>query len=258
MDLGIKGRTALVAGGSAGLGGASARLLAAEGVNLVVSARGEDRLNVFAAEVARQTGVSVTPVAADHSTPEGRAGLLAACPNPDILVISCSPPPYVDDLTTIAEAQWLEAINTAFLGPIALMSAVLPGMETRGFGRVVNIGTVSGKAPWDKRVLSGAPRSALLNYVHAASKRFAASNVTLNTLLPGMFATEAAMAGFAAKGGDAEAEMLSAARKMRIPAGRYGRPEELAQACLLLCGAQAGFITGQSLVLDGGATTSLV
>ena len=120
---------------------------------------------------------------------------------------------------------------------------------------MVNIGTVSGKAPWDKRVLSGAPRSALLNYVHAVSKSFAGRNVTLNTLLPGMFATEAAMARF---GDDPQGAMREQARKMRIPAGRFGRPEELAQACLLLCGAQAGFITGQSLVLDGGATTSLI
>jgi 3-oxoacyl-[acyl-carrier protein] reductase len=255
MDLGIGGRTALVAGGSAGLGGASAQLLAAEGANLVVSARGEARLNAFAAEVAAASGVKVTPVAADHSTEEGRAKLLAACPNPDILVISCSPPAYVDDLTAIPEAQWLEALHTAFLGPIALMSAVLPGMGERGFGRIVNIGTVSGKAPWDRRVLSGAPRSALLNYVHSVSKRFADKNVTLNTLLPGMFATEAAMGRF---GENPEAAMLEQARKMRIPAGRFGRPEELAQACVMLCGAQAGFITGQSLVLDGGATTSLV
>lgn len=255
MDLGIKGRTALVAGGSAGLGGACARLLAAEGANLFVSARNAARLEAFAAETARASGVAVTPVVADHGAEAGRARLLAACPDPDILVISCSPPPYVDDLTAIGDDQWRSALDTAFLGPIALMSAVLPGMAARGFGRIVNIGTVSGKAPWDKRVLSGAPRSALLNYVHSVSKSFAGRNVTLNTLLPGMFATEAAMARF---GDDPEAAMREQARKMRIPAGRFGRPEELAQACLLLCGAQAGFITGQSLVLDGGATTSLI
>ena len=174
--------------------------------------------------------------------------------------VRLAPAPAIPDLTpdiltAIGEDQWRSALDTAFLGPIALMSAVLPGMAARGFGRIVNIGTVSGKAPWDKRVLSGAPRSALLNYVHSVSKSFAGKNVTLNTLLPGMFATEAAMARF---GDDPEAAMLEQARKMRIPAGRFGRPEELAQACLLLCGAQAGFITGQSLVLDGGATTSLI
>lgn len=250
MDLGITGRKAIIAGGSAGLGAASALALAQEGVELFVSARGEARLKAFADELARRTQVRVTAVVADHGTADGRQALLAACPAPDILVITCSPPEFTEDLTQITEAQWVAALSTTLLGPIELMRASLDGMADRGFGRIVNITTVAAKFPWDKRVLSGAPRSALLNYTQAAAKRYAGRNVTLNSLLPRMFQTSAAA-------GRSEEDLAATAKKMRIPAGRFGRPEELAQLCATLCGAQAGFMTGQSLVVDGGATNAL-
>jgi 3-oxoacyl-[acyl-carrier protein] reductase len=250
MDLGIRGRKAIIAGGSAGLGAASALALAREGVEITVSARGEERLKAFASDLERQTHVRVTAVAADHGTPGGRQALLAACPEPDIMVITCSPPGVTDNLSAITEAQWLAALTTTLLGPIELMRASLDGMAERGFGRVVNIATVAAKFPWDKRVLSGAPRSALINYAQVVAKRYADRNVTVNSLLPGMFRTSGSE-------GRSDEELAATARKMRIPAGRFGRPEELASLCATLCGANAGFITGQSLVIDGGATNSL-
>jgi 3-oxoacyl-[acyl-carrier protein] reductase len=263
MDLGIRGKRAIVAGGSAGLGGASARALAAEGVELFVSARGEERLRRFAADTERETGSRVTPVVADHGTEAGRTALLAACPEPDILVITCSPPPLTEDYLQIEPQDYRAAIETTLIGPIELMRATLEGMAQRGFGRVVNIATIGAKAPWQARLLSGPPRSALLNFVHAVSKRYITRNVTLNNLLPGMFHTAATQRRFSEladqKGTTYEQEEYAWARKrLRIPAGRFGRSEELAPFCAMFCSAHATFITGQSLVIDGGGITSLL
>lgn len=263
MDLGIAGRKAIVAGGSAGLGGATAMALAAEGVELFVSARGEERLLAHVREIVSRTGANVTPVVADHSTEEGRAALLAACPEPDILVMTCAPPRMTEDFRDITPQDYRDSIETTLIGPIELMRATLDGMAARGFGRVVNIATIGAKAPWQARLLSGPPRSALLNFVHAVSKQFISKNVTMNNVLPGMFHTATTMERFTAwaeeKGTTYDEEEYAFARKrLRIPAGRFGRAEELAPFCAMFCSAHASFTTGQSLVIDGGGITSLL
>ena len=163
MDLGIRGRKAIVNGGSAGMGRSTVLALAREGVELFVSARTEDRLVRACAEIAEQTGASVVPVCADHSTPQGRERILAACPDPDILVGTCAPPPMTPDYRSITGEQWQQAIDISLLSPIAFMRAVLDGMVARQWGRIVNIATVAAKYPGEIRVLSGSTRAALAN-----------------------------------------------------------------------------------------------
>jgi 3-oxoacyl-[acyl-carrier protein] reductase len=261
MDLGIRGRRAIVAGGSAGLGQASARALAGEGVDVWLSARGRDRLTATARQIAEQTGVEVVPVVADHSTPEGRAALLRACPEPDILVITCSPPKVTEDFRDIEVDDWHAAVDTTLVGPIELMKATVDGMAARGFGRIVNIATGAAKNPALIRLLSGPTRSALVNYAVALSKPFARHDVAINTLLPGMYhtATIAEQFGAAAEanGTSYEEETQKFVRQWRIPAGRFGDPDDFGAFCALLCSRQANFLIGQSLVIDGGLTNSL-
>lgn len=243
------------------MGRAAARALAREGVRLVMSARGETRLLAAAREISEETGVETLTVVADHGTAEGRARLLAACPRPDILVITCSPPPQTQAYVDVGDSDWAEALGTAFIGPADLMRAILPGMAERGFGRVVNIATVAAKHPSVPRLLSGPTRAALANYAVAVSKAVAARGVTVNTLLPGMFATEALMermAGEAKAAGETpEAALARFVARFRVPAGRFGDPEEAGALCAMLCSRFAGYVTGQSLVVDGGLTTSL-
>jgi 3-oxoacyl-[acyl-carrier protein] reductase len=263
MNLGISGKRAIVAGGSAGLGAASARALAAEGVELFISARGEKRLRETASSIAADTGAKVTPVIADHGTRDGRAALLEACPEPDILVITCSPPAQTEDYLEITEEDWRATLETTLIGPIELMRATLEGMAARGFGRVVNIATVGAKTPQEWRLLSGPPRSALINFVHAVSKRYIKYNVTMNNLLPGMFHTPGSDDRFnawaAERNSTFEEEVRAfAVDRLRIPAGRFGKPEELGPFCAMLCSVHATFVTGQSLVLDGGRSNILV
>jgi len=261
MDLGIRGRRAIVAGGSAGLGHGSARALAAEGVEVWLSARGAERLQAAASRMAEETGSPVTPVVADHSTPEGRAALLAACPEPDILVITCSPPKVTEDFRDIEPGDWHDAVDTTLVGPIELMRATVDGMAARGFGRIVNIATGAAKNPALIRLLSGPTRAALVNYSVALSKAFAASDVAINTLLPGMYHTatiqERFSAAAAANGTTYEEETDKFVRQWRIPAGRFGDPDDFGAFCALLCSRQANFLIGQSLVIDGGLTNSL-
>lgn len=263
MDLGISGRKAIVAGGSAGLGAASAKALAAEGVELYISARGEARLREKAAEIEKETGAKVIPVVADHGTREGRAALLAACPEPDILVITCSPPKMTEDYLEIEEQDWWDSLATTFVGPVELMKACLEGMASRGFGRVVNIATVAAKTPREWRLLSGPPRSALVNFVQAVSKRYISHNVTMNNLLPGMFNTPTAEERFvqwaAENNRTYEDEVHAfAVDRLRIPAGRFGNVEELAPFCAMLCSRHTTFMTGQSIVIDGGRADILL
>ena len=189
MDMGIRGRRALVNGASAGMGLAAADMLAAEGVHLVMSARGAPRLEAAASELRKKYGVDVIAVAADHSTVEGRARILEICPDPDILVGTCSPPPMTPDHTAITPAAWQAALDTGLMGPVQIIEAVLPAMVKRRWGRIVNIASIAAKYPLELRILSGGPRAALVNYSVAVARRVAADNVTLNTVLPGMFHT---------------------------------------------------------------------
>jgi len=261
LDLGIRGRRAIVAGGSAGLGKASARALAAEGVDVWLSARGAERLEAAAEELAGETGSTVAPVVADHSTAEGRAALLAACPEPDILVITCSPPKSTEDFRDIDVADWHAAVDTTLVGPIELMKATVDGMAARGFGRIVNIATGAAKNPALIRLLSGPTRSALVNYAVALSKPFARHDVAINTLLPGMYHTatihERFTADAEANGTTYEEETEKFVRQWRIPARRFGNPDDFGAFCAILCSRQANFLIGQSLVIDGGLTNSL-
>lgn len=261
MDLAITTRTALIAGGSAGMGKAAAMTLAAEGAEIVLSARGEARLLAAADEIAAATGARVTPVVADHSTAEGRAALAAACPSADILIVSVSPPPPVEDFRALTEADWLGSVSSGLVGPAELIRHYSEGMVARRWGRIVCVGTVAAKFPSEMRLLSGPARSALVNYVGAVGRKLARDNVAINCLLPGMVATdglERTLSALAEKNGldRAGAEALFA-KQMRIPARRVGQADEVGKLIAMLCGDFAGYLVGQSLVVDGGMTTSL-
>jgi len=260
MDLGIRGRKAIVNGGSAGMGKAAALALAREGVELVISARGEARVRAAAAEIAAATGVPVIPVVADHASPAGRERILAACPAPDILVGTCTPPPMTEDYRAIDAAQWQASLDTGLLSPVHFMNAVLDGMVARGWGRVVNIATIAAKYPLELRILSGAPRAALINYAGAVALRVIEHGVTINTVLPGMFHTAFTQEQFGARaqamGSSYEDEVAAFAQRFRIAAGRFGDTEDVGTLVAWLCSRYAGYITGQSIVIDGGATRS--
>jgi 3-oxoacyl-[acyl-carrier protein] reductase len=260
MDLGIRGRKAIVNGGSAGMGKAAAFALAHEGVDLVISARNETRLRATAEQIAATTGVSVVPVAADHSQAEGRARILAACPAPDILVATCSPPLMTEDYRSIDTAQWQVSLETGLLSPVQFMTAVLDGMVERRWGRIVNISTVAAKYPLELRILSGAPRAALTNYAGAVALRVAQHGVTINNVLPGMFHTAFVREQFGARaraaGTTYEDEVARFVDTYRIAARRFGDPQDVGALVAWLCSQFAGYITGQSIVIDGGATRS--
>ncbi|MEO8308014.1 MAG: SDR family oxidoreductase [Pseudomonadota bacterium] len=260
MDLRLKGRRALVNGASAGMGRAAAEMLAAEGVNLVVTARGEPRLEAVAKELRTRFGVQVAAVAADHSTIDGQARILAACPDPDILVATCSPPPMTPDHRQITPAQWQASIDTGLMSPVHYIEAVLPHMIARKWGRIVNIASIATKYPLELRILSGAPRAALINYTVAVARRVAADNVTINTVLPGMFHTAFThdqFTGSAQRNGTSyDAEVAKFVEAYQIPAKRFGQPEDVGSLVAWLCSGFAGYITGQSIVVDGGTTRS--
>jgi len=260
MDLGIRGRKAIVNGGSAGMGKSAALALAREGAEVFVSARTEERLVRACAEIAEETGVHVEPVCADHSSAEGRERILAACPDPDILVGTCSPPAMTPDYRAITDAQWREAIDISLLSPVEFMRRVLDGMVARKWGRIVNIATVAAKYPGEIRVLSGSTRAALANYTVAVSKLVAKHNVTINNLLPGMHHSAFVETQFnqraADKGTSYEQEVAEFSREWRIAAERFGDCDDVGDFVAMFCSQQANYITGQSLVIDGGATTS--
>jgi 3-oxoacyl-[acyl-carrier protein] reductase len=260
MDLGIAGRKAIVNGGSAGIGRSSVLALAREGVEVFVSARGEGRLRAACEAIARETGARVTPIVADHSSREGREKILAACADPDILVGTCAPPPMTPDFRTISEEQWRTSIDISLLGPVEFMRSVVDGMAERGWGRIVNIATVAAKYPAEIRALSGSTRAALTNYAVAVAKSVAKHNVMINTVLPGMHHTATVEDLFTArakaKGITYDEEVAEFIAEWRIPTGTFGEPDDAGAFVALLCSEQAKFVTGQSLVIDGGATNS--
>lgn len=260
MDLGIRGKKAIVNGGSAGLGWGSALALAREGVDLVISARGEERLNRVAREIAEETGVNVTPVAVDHSTDEGREAILAACPEPDILVGTCSPPAITGDYREITPQDWYDTLAVTLISPVEFMRATVDGMVERGFGRIVNIGTGAAKYPTGIRILSGGPRAALVNYTVAVAKKVAKHNVMINNLLPGMHHTATIHDRYTQaaeeNGTTYEEEVQKFVKDWRIPAGDFGDSEDFGAFAALFCSQQARYLVGQSLVVDGGVTNS--
>lgn len=257
MDLGIRGKRALVTAASKGLGRGCAEALAEAGVDLVINARGAEALRQTATEIAARHGVRVTPVAADITTPEGRAEVLAAAGSVDILVTNAGgPPPGVwSDWT---RDDFIAALDANMLTPVALMQACLPGMMARGWGRVVNITSQSVKAPIPQLGLSNAARAGLTGFVAGTARQVAPSGVTINNLLPGIHSTDRAVSldrGVAATQGIA-VEVAAAQRAATIPARRYGTAAEFGAACAFLCSVHAGFIVGQNILLDGGATNS--
>ena len=255
MDLGIRGRKGIVCAASKGLGRGCAEALAGAGVDLVICARGAEALEATAEDL-RKAGVKVTAVAADITTEEGRAAVLAAAGDEaDILVTNAGgPPPGM--WSDWGREDFVRALDANMLTPIALMQAVLPGMMTRGWGRVVNITSVSVKAPVPVLGLSNAARAGLTGFVAGTARQVAGKGVTINNLLPGIHATDRAVAldqgVVRAKG--ISYDQAQAERMATIPAGRYGTPEEFGAACAFLCSAHAGFIVGQNILLDGGAT----
>ncbi len=255
MDMKIKGRRAIVCASSKGLGKGCAMALAAEGVDLVLNARGAEALEATAAEIRAAHGVSVETVAADVTTEAGRAALLAACPSPDILVNNAGgPPPGL--WSDWGHAEWLAALEACMLTPILLTTAVLPAMLERGWGRVVNITSQSVKGPIPQLGLSNGARAGLTGFVAGTARQVAGNGVTINNLLPGSHATDRAAAleaGLAKKLG-ISVQAAGEKRRAEIPAARYGTTEEFGAACAWLCSAHAGFVVGQNILLDGGQT----
>ncbi|WP_417806912.1 SDR family oxidoreductase [Thioclava sp.] len=253
MDLGIKGKRAVVCAGSKGLGRGCAEALAEAGVDLVLNARGAEALEATAAEIAAKYGVSVTPVAGDITTPEGRAKVLEAAGEVDILVTNAGgPPPGM--WSDWDRDDFIKALDANMLAPIAMMQALMPGMMARGWGRVVNITSQSVRAPIGVLGLSNAARSGLTGFVAGTSRQVAPKGVIINNMLPGIHDTDRATS---LDGGVSKAEGISpeAARAKRvatIPAGRYGDPGDFGAMCAFLCSQKAGFIVGQNIMLDGG------
>jgi len=253
LDLGIKGRRALLTGASKGMGRACATALAREGVDITIVARGAERLEETAREIAAETGASVVPVAADITTPEGRAAALAACPEPDILLNNAGGR-RPGDFRDHTREEWISAIDLMMLAPIAMITATFDGMKARGYGRIVNITSRSVKIAQSELSLSNGARSGLVGFCAGMAREGIAQNVTVNTLLPGIFATDAQrehVEGLVVEGGPSFEEIW-AERAAKNPARRYGRPEEIAAYFAFLCSNHAGYITGQALLIDGG------
>lgn len=254
MDLGIRGKRGIVCAASKGLGRGCAEALAEAGVDLVICARGVEALEETAADL-RRAGVKVQPVQADITSDEGRAAVLAAAGPVDILVTNAGgPPPGL--WSDWSREDFIRALDANMLTPIALMQAVLPGMMARGWGRVVNITSVSVKAPVPVLGLSNSARAGLTGFVAGTARQVAGKGVTINNLLPGIHATDRAVAldQGVVRARNISYEEAQAERMASIPVGRYGTPQEFGAACAFLCSQHAGFIVGQNILLDGGAT----
>jgi 3-oxoacyl-[acyl-carrier protein] reductase len=259
MDLGIKGKRALVCASSKGLGLGCAEALAAEGVSLVMNARGAEALEDAAARIRKTYGVEVVTVAVDVTTPEGQAKVLEAAGDVDILVTNAGGPPP-GKWSDWDREDFIKALDANMLTPIALMKAVLPGMIARGWGRVVNITSQAVKSPNPVLGLSNSARTGLTGYVAGTARQVAGTGVTINNLLPGIHATDRAVMldTGVSKSQGIPIEEATKQRQATIPAGRYGTSEEFGAACAFLCSQHAGFIVGQNILLDGGATNATI
>lgn len=253
MDLGIAGRKAIVCAASKGLGRACAMSLGREGVELVINARTAETLDATAEDIRRETGARVTTVACDITTEAGRESVLAACPEPDILVNNAGGPPP-GDFRDWERDQWIAAVDANMLTPIFLIKATVDGMIGRKFGRVVNITSAAVKSPIEILGLSNGARAGLTGFVAGLSRKTVRHNVTINNLLPGPFDTDRFRSNIQVQANNAGVsfEEMLALRNEGNPAGRAGTPYEFGEACAFLCGAHAGFITGQNLLMDGG------
>jgi 3-oxoacyl-[acyl-carrier protein] reductase len=259
MDFGIKGRNAIVCASSRGLGKACATALAREGVAVVVNGRDREKLEETAAEIRSATGATVTAVVADLCTEDGRTRLVGACPDADILVTN-NGGPMPARFEDCDHATWLAALEQNLLAPALMIRALVGGMRARRFGRIVNITSAMVKAPHPMMGLSTAARSALTAVCKGLSREVARDNVTINNLLPERIDTDRQrfMAGLQAAGRGISIEEAYQEIAASIAANRLGTPEEFAAACVYLCSAQAGFVSGQNLQVDGGTYVGLL
>ncbi len=259
MDLGISGKKALVCASSKGLGRGCAEALAAEGVNLVMNARGAEALEATAAEIVEKYGVSVETIACDVTTKEGQDALIAAASDVDILVTNAGgPPPGV--WSDWDRDDFIKALDANMLTPIALMTALVPQMIDKGWGRVVNITSQSVKAPIPALGLSNAARTGLTGYVAGTARQVAGKGVNINNLMPGIHATDRAVSldTNLSKQQGISMEQAFEQRTKTIPAGRYGTSAEFGAMCAFMCSDHAGFMVGQNVLLDGGATNATI
>lgn len=259
MELGLKGKWAIVCGASKGLGYGCALQLAREGVNIVLVARTEQALKESAARIQQETGTEIIAVTADITTETGRNQVLTATPSIDILVNNAGGPPP-GDFRSFSRADWLAALDANMLAPIEMIKATLDPMIERGFGRIVNITSMAVKAPVDILCLSNGARAGLTGFVGGLARQVVQHNVTINNLLPGKFDTSRLRSNNAkraeAAGVALDEEM--ARQKKDIPAGRFGDASEFGHACAFLCSAHSGYVTGQNLLIDGGAYHGLL
>lgn len=253
MDLGIKGRTAIVLAASKGLGFACADALGAAGVQLTIAARRPEVLEAAAADLRRRHGVAVTAVAADVATEPGRAAILAQCPAPDILVNNCGGAPP-GDFREWQRDDWIRAIDGNMLSSIFMIRATLDAMIARRFGRIVNITNVAVKGGLPEIGLSAAACSGLTGFISGLSRETVRHDVTINNLVPGRFDTDRLQSNMqdTMRRTGKSLDVVRAERLAKTPAGRFGDPAELGATCAFLCSRQAGYITGQNLVIDGG------
>lgn len=253
MDLGIAGKRAIVGAASKGLGKGCAMALAEEGVHLVINARTASELEATAEEIRSATGVEVKAVTGDITRPEIRQAILAACPAPDILVTNAGGP-APGNFRTDTRERWLAALEAQLLGHAEMITAVVDGMAERGFGRIVNITSQSTKMPVPNLGLSTSARLALQGFCNTICREVVDRNVVINNLLPGPFDTDRLQSGIVHAANQAGIE-VDAARKQRMaatPAGRFGTAEEFGKVCAFLCSEHVGFMTANSVLMDGG------
>ena len=258
MDLGIEGRRAIVCAGSRGLGRACALSLAQNGVALVINGRSRQVLEETAQAIRGETGAAVETVAGDISEPAVQAAMIEACPEADILVNNNGGPPN-RDFREIDRDAFLEGVVMNMATPVEMIGRVVDGMSARGFGRIVNITSISVKMPVPGLDLSSGARAGLTAFIAGIVPKVAADNVTINNLLPGYFDTERLRSNIAAGASKAGADFAAFVEQQRlsVPAKRFGDPAEFGEACAFLCSAQAGYITGQNLLMDGGRHSSV-
>jgi 3-oxoacyl-[acyl-carrier protein] reductase len=254
MNYEIAGKKAIVCGASRGLGKGCALALAEQGVDVIINGRDADKLETTAREIRERTRAKVTTAAGDITTEAGRTVVLAACPDPDILVNNAGGPPP-GDFRSWDRGTWMAALDANMLTPIELIRATLDGMIGRRFGRIVNITSSGVKSPIGILGLSNGARTGLTGFVAGLARDTARHNVTINNLLPGAFDTDrrTAMIAATAKATGKSEEQVRHEQANQSPAGRFGTIEEFGAACAFLCSAQASFVTGQNLLLDGGA-----
>ena len=254
MDLGLQGKTALVCAASKGLGRACAMSLGREGVTVTIVARTAGPLESTAEDIRAATGAEVLTVAADITTEAGRAAALGACPNPDILINNAGGPPP-GNFRDWTRDDWIKALDANMLTAIELIKATVDGMIERRFGRIVNITSSAVKAPIEILGLSNGARAGLTGFVAGIARKTVRHNVTINNLLPGPFDTDRLRSNIetVAESTGRPFDEIMNERMAANPAGRFGDPAEFGEACAYLCSQQAGYITGQNLLLDGGA-----